>query len=724
MRRRFTLVLGCLLIGLLILAPVAPRLNDALPYPAHAAVSDLTLTHWSAFEYARQQIAATGHVPLWRTSILSGTPFAENPLAGLFYPPHGLAWLTALPLALALNILLWLHFSLAAAAMYALMRRWQVRPWAALASAVAYAAAPKIVAHMGLGHLTLVEAWAWLPLVMYPLVSSSAALRMNSQAGKGSRLQADFPCQPPISNRWAAGGGSSIWAGVALGVCVLADARMAIYAGALALTYLLVVAAQRGAWLNTLGRILIVIVVAAAISAVAWLPTLSLTNSSSRAALAPEEAGVLSLDPVYLLGLLIADRSGAAERTTYVGLSVLALAVIGVARARSIPARLRAWLIGVMAIGVLVALGTHTPLYGVLSQLPGASLLRVPARAWFIVVFAMAVLAGFGLHALLSSIKPVTWRRTAAVIALGLIVMELLSVDWAVYRVESVETAFAPGRTAADWLSQQPGDFRVYSPSWSIPQHVAQQFGVQLADGVDPLQLARYVLYMKRATGVGAWGYSVTLPPFAGIQTDADIGTALKDVQPNLALLGALNVKYVVADFPIESRDLIERYRNAGTIVYENQRVLPRAFMIDQIEVAKSPEAAAEWLKSAALDEAAIVEGLPYSIELPTTSKVVRVIEAQADHIKVEATGPGLLVLSEVMAPDWTATVDGEAAAMFATDVALRGVYVPWDTHIIEWVYQPKRVYAGGLISLLSLIACGIGLALARRERRTLESRL
>lgn len=60
---------------------------------------------------------------------------------------------------------------------------------------------------------------------------------------------------------------------------------------------------------------------------------------------------------------------------------------------------------------------------------------------------------------------------------------------------------------------------------------------------------------------------------------------------------------------------------------------------------------------------------------------------------------------------------------MFATDVALRGVYVPWDTHIIEWVYQPKRVYAGGLISLLSLIACSLGLALVRRERRTLESR-
>ena len=89
--RTVALSLCCLLIGLLILAPIAPRIDDTLPYPANSTVSDLTLTHWSAFEYARNQLAETGQAPLWRTSILSGTPFAENPLAGLFYPPHWLA---------------------------------------------------------------------------------------------------------------------------------------------------------------------------------------------------------------------------------------------------------------------------------------------------------------------------------------------------------------------------------------------------------------------------------------------------------------------------------------------------------------------------------------------------------------------------------------------------------------------------------------------------------
>jgi hypothetical protein len=290
-----------------------------------------------------------------------------------------------------------------------------------------------------------------------------------------------------------------------------------------------------------------------------------------------------------------------------------------------------------------------------------------------------------------------------------------MSIDWAVYRVETVETAFAKGRAAAEWVKQQPGIFRVYSPSWSIPQHVAQQFDLQLADGVDPLQLARYVLLMQSATGVGAWGYSVTLPPFTGITTDADIGTALKDVQPKAALLGALNVKYIAADFPIESRDLIERYRSGETIVYEYQRALPRAFMVDQIDVARSSDEAAHWLEFAALDKTAIVEGLPYPINLPATSSEARVIDWQADRIKIEATGPGLLVLSEVIAPDWAATLDGESSAIFATDVALRGVYVPWGAHTIELVYQPRRVYAGAIISVLGLIACAAAWLIGQR---------
>src|SRR5512139_1817146 len=112
------LLLLFVLIALAILAPLMPRFGDALIYPANAQFSDLTITHWPAFAYTREQMQATGQIPLWRSSILSGTPFAADPLSGMFYPPHWFAFISAVPLELAFNLLLLFHLALAAAAMY------------------------------------------------------------------------------------------------------------------------------------------------------------------------------------------------------------------------------------------------------------------------------------------------------------------------------------------------------------------------------------------------------------------------------------------------------------------------------------------------------------------------------------------------------------------------------------------------------------------------------
>jgi hypothetical protein len=722
-----------LLIAFAILAPIVPRFGEALIYPANAQFTDLTITHWPAFAYTRDQMQATGQVPLWRSSILSGTPFAADPLAGLFYPPHWIAFMSAVPLSLAFNLLMLFHLALAAATMDYLLRRWNVSRAAALIAAFAYAASPKIVAHMGVGHVTLVEAWAWLPLVIAGAVPSP-------RTGKPNVLLSAS----------------------ALALCVLADARMAVYAVVLLVSYVLIVQINkpRRVWINVIGPLLVIAIVALALSAASWLPALTLTDGSARSNLSEQEAGTLSLDAVYVLGALIADRSGAAERTTYFGLVVLILALVGLKLQWPTRRRLMIWFVVVIIVGAIAALGTSTPLYSLLYRLPGSTLFRVPARAWFMVALAMAALAGFGVQGLIEwtgrpkprsillattvalfailfgvlgglltrSIslwllaifvplavllivlrlqKRLTPDRFTAAIA-TLLIVDLLTLAWALYRPIGLAEAFADGHQPAAWLADQPGQFRAYSPSYSVPQHVAQQFQLQLADGINPLQLRRYVMFMQHATGIGEWGYSVTLPPFPGVKKDADIRSVLKDVQPNAALLGLLNVKYVDAAFPIEKSDLVERERFGSTIIYENRRVLPRAFLVAKIDVADSPEAAAAWLETHAVSTSAVVEGLPYPIELPVNPGEVEIVSWSPERIDLRVTGPGWLVLSEIVAPDWAAYIDGAATEIFPTDLALRGIYVPWGDHAITFDYQPRRVYAGVLISVLSVVVvCG-----------------
>ena len=92
-------------------------------------------------------------------------------------------------------------------------------------------------------------------------------------------------------------------------------------------------------------------------------------------------------------------------------------------------------------------------------------------------------------------------------------------------------------------------------------------------------------------------------------------------------------------------------------------------------------------------------------------------IDQSADHSEIKATGPGWLVLSEVIAPDWDARLDGETVDVLPTDLTLRGVYVPWGDHTITLDYQPRRVYAGVLISMLSVMAVGITLFIKRWVR-------
>ncbi len=84
---------------------------DSLPFPPQSAYSDAAVSHWPAALYLQQSIRA-GHLPLWRDLLMSGQPFAANPLNKVWYPPQ---WLVVLfPVTLFLNLMVWAHLVLAA----------------------------------------------------------------------------------------------------------------------------------------------------------------------------------------------------------------------------------------------------------------------------------------------------------------------------------------------------------------------------------------------------------------------------------------------------------------------------------------------------------------------------------------------------------------------------------------------------------------------------------
>jgi hypothetical protein len=83
---------------------------------------------------------------------------------------------------------------------------------------------------------------------------------------------------------------------------------------------------------------------------------------------------------------------------------------------------------------------------------------------------------------------------------------------------------------------------------------------------------------------------------------------------------------------------------------------------------------------------------------------------------EVEAAADTALVVSDQLAPGWTATLDGAPAPMYFANVAARGLAVPAGRHRVEMRYRTPRLSAGAALSLLGLAAIA-ALALQRRDR-------
>jgi hypothetical protein len=610
-------------------------------YRPNSVYSDLTITHWPNALFIRRSLATWGQVPLWRHLILGGEPFAANPLSGLWYPPNLL--LLVLPLTFAFNLLFVLHTAWAGWGTYRLTRSLGASCAGGLLAAFTVMFTPKAIAHLASGHVGLYFAWAWLPWVLW-------AVRGLARRGR------------PNDVAMASAAGAML---------ILADVRLGFYGGLAAVGYWIInlksqVTNYRLQLVTAIGTVLLV----GALVAAQALPLAAVAGRLDRGGLALEESGIASLPPKYLVGLLVADHGGFQETMTYLGVVGLLLAVIGLIRWRG---RERWWWGGLALLAGIYSMGIHTPLYGLLYRaLPPLGWLRGPARAWFLVVLAAAVLVARGLTALEGRVPRRPWMDRVAVglagaalaggigaialrlpsdvvaaavawplagmlvalraggrlgrvlfagSVLALALADLFTVGATLYRVRPASEVLAEGEPAAVWLARQPGRFRVYSPSYSIPQQTGAVYDLELADGVDPFQLAEYVDFMRAATGVDLPGYSVTVPAFPEVAPGENMLLAHRDAAPDLRLLGLLNVRYLAAAFPMEMDGLAPLGERGGVYLYRNEQVLPRAFVV-------SGEGG--WERED-VQEARIVRWTP-------------------NYIWVEAQGP-LLVLSEVYWP-------------------------------------------------------------------------
>ncbi|MDY6876036.1 MAG: YfhO family protein [Chloroflexota bacterium] len=719
----------------------------AFLYRPGSQVSDLTVTFWPNIHYIQEMWRAHRQIPLWRTLIFSGSPFDADPQSGLWYPPNVVFLL--LPAAVGFNLLFVLHVVAAGLGMWVWSRATGTSAGGALLAALAYAFTPKVFAHLGFGHVGLVYAAAYVPWALW------AAYRV----GRGS---------------WRHAGAL----GLALGWQFIAHPQLAFYTGLVAGIYGLAVACcspfsilhSPSSILHSpfsILHLLLGAMLALTVAAVQLLPLMRLAPLSARTAMGFSESAVSSLPLRYLWGLLLADHRGFMDYVLYVGVGVLALALLALPRRQ-------AWFWWVfVCVALVYALGANTPFYGwAFRLLPALAWLRAPSRLWFVAAAALALLVGWGGDRLLEGLSG-RGRRTLnrATVALGtlalalvlgyaaafgkppvnlvvfgvvtpitaalcmiiarrslprrmsvtaltvLVLVDLWMMDATLVDGRSSEAVFAESGLGSYLAQQVDGEpFRVYSPSYSLPRHIAARYGLETADGVDPLYLEEYAAFIEVASGVLRQGYGETVPAMDG---DASIATVNRAAVPRASLLGLLNVRYVASEFPLTVEGLREETRFDTTYLYENEQFLPRAFIVGRVEPVDDFAAALEWVQTHDVARAAAVEGgeplTPLGPPEAGGSSISGEVKAEVVWVRrspnrlvldVTLDRPGFLVLSQAWYPEWQVEVDGKPEALYRVDGVLSGIYLESGSHMVAFVYCPPALGWGLGASLVGLMAC------------------
>jgi hypothetical protein len=439
-------------LSLLVLVLVPVLLEVPLTLAGHPLLPGDDLTQNYPLRVLAGEVIRSGHLPGWDPFIWSGTPLLAGWNAGAMYPG---TWLFAImPGVAAWTINLVLVGATCGTGSYVLLRRLGCREIAALLGALVFTYTGFMSGQIV--HIGLVQGTAWTPWMLVA-VDGLASLRLRQQpkapsswwrraAAEEHRTAGEEPGPGdeelwPVKVRQTDDASELGWVlllAVASALVVLAgDPRAASTAAVIVGIYTL------ACWWRARGRarrflrgMIASALLAAALSALQWAPGIAFLHASQRGVSAYAFFGGGSLALGQIGGLLVLPFAlgsnanfGAPiyfgnynlpEVTIGVGLTALVAAfallpgwlatVVRAARkdggARKRPSRpgrgLGVWYVTVV-VGILLTLGTDTPLGHVLVHVPLYSGERLQNRNAAILDFALSVLLAFFLDDLLAS---------------------------------------------------------------------------------------------------------------------------------------------------------------------------------------------------------------------------------------------------------------------------------------------------------------------------------
>ncbi len=390
-----------------------------------------------------------GQSPFWSPNVFGGIPQIADPQSLIFSPMVLLALLAPHPTFHALDMAVLALLALGGIAVLMFFRDRGWHPAGGLVAALAFVFGAS--ASWRIQHIGQIESFVFFAISLWLL--ARALDRASIPYG--------------------------LAAGVAAALMLMQPDQVAFLAALFFIGFVLDNWLTQGAFKAPLGRMLRPLVAATVagslIVAVPVLLTVLFAESSDRAAFSYAEATRGSLHPASLLTLLVGGLFSPDYAVPYWGpyseawdkrrlflspnmsqlydgaLPMLAILVFGLGRGLAWTREVRFFSLAV-AVLIIYALGSYTPLYRVIFELPGVSAFRRPADATFLIGGATAILGGYLVHRVASgtvALRRRHWIAAAALIG-GWFVAAVAVAAWAGHVHDAlIPLAKAAGCTAA-----------------------------------------------------------------------------------------------------------------------------------------------------------------------------------------------------------------------------------------------------------------------------------
>jgi hypothetical protein len=469
------------------------------------------------------------------------------------------------------------------------------------------------------------------------------------------------------------------------------------------------------------------------------------------------------------------------ESWLYVGAVPVAGAVLalgaGVRRAALRRWRAAAPIAGwVLLSGLMFALmlGKHSAIYAAAFRVvPGMTWFRFPQRFALVLEVTVLLLAAIGFDA----VAKVAARRLGAgagtlcgVILLGATTFDLVSIMgghfFAVPRsvaLKAPETVAAladlapkePWRFLPVFTSETHADafgvargwqkWKPYTPQWALLQPSTHLYwGLESVSGYTSMVPAEVAAVLGSLNAIGSLSgpasYSATRPKDCAKQPVRFSGPckATLKCRPGMATsYGAYNVRFLLSPLVLDDCPgwTARRTLKSGDLeigIYENDFVLPRAYVVDRVVDAGTVRAAAELLARGEVNPShqaiRVLTGTAAPAG-PKTAKPVKPAKARpcvyealvpgSRNVACDLDSPGTLVIADTLYPGVEVRVDGQPVEPFFANGVQIGLPIEAGHHDITVRFRPKYAWliVTGVVGWLGLAAFGI-VRLARRLLR------